>query len=313
VTRPFRARATLRRRGRAIDVIATESLCKRYGARLAIEDLELRVPAGSVFGFIGPNGAGKTTAIRMLLGFLRPDAGTARVFGLDCWRESPRVKRRIGYVPGDLRLYGWMTGAQALQITGAARGRDVRSAGAALAAELELDLSVRVRNFSRGMRQKLGLILALAHDPELLILDEPTSALDPLTQVRLHRHLRAAAARGRTVFFSSHVLSEVEHLCERVAIVRDGRLVADESLAALRARAPRRVMIAWGEGRDPGVATAPPFLRVRAEAGAWRGELIGAASDLLAWLQGRDVRDFIVEAPDLDSLFRSYYRAGDEP
>ena len=193
--------------------IETDDLTRRYGARRGIERVSLTVPDGSRFGFLGPNGAGKTTTIRVLLGFLKPTAGQARVFGRDVWRESALIKSDVGYLPGDLRLYPWLSGELALRIFGGVRGRDLMRAGRELAERFALDLRVKVRNMSRGMRQKLGLILALAPRPKLLILDEPTASLDPLMQETLRAHLRELAARGHTVFFSSHTLSEVEQLC----------------------------------------------------------------------------------------------------
>lgn len=293
------------------NVIALDGLSKRYGERVGVADLSLHVPEGSVFGFIGPNGAGKTTAIRILLGFLRPNGGSARVFGLDCWRESHVVKRDVGYLPGDLRLHSWMTGREALTITGRGRGLDLRVKGSELADYLELDLTVTVRAMSRGMRQKLGLTLALAHEPRLLVLDEPTTGLDPITQGRLYQHLRDLARRGHTIFFSSHVLSEVEDLCDRVAIIRRGRLVADELLATLRERAERRVVVQWADGATPDPGEAPLFLTVHEAHGSkWLCSLDGASPELLAWLQGRPVRDVIIEPPDLDSLFMRYYETG---
>ena len=288
--------------------VATEGLSKSYGRRAALRDLDLRVPAGCVLGFLGPNGAGKTTAIRLLLGLLRPDRGRASIFGRDCWRDARAVKRAVGYVPGDLQLYGWMDGEYALRVCGGARRIDLLAPGRALAARFDLDLRTRVRAMSRGMRQKLGLILALAPEPKLLVLDEPTTALDPLAQERLYAELRARAARGDTVFFSSHVLSEVEDLCDRVAILRDGVLVADEPLAALRRRAGRTVVIRW-DGPPPDAA--PPFLELRERSVAqWRGALRGAVPELLTWLGGRAVADLEIGPPDLDAVFRTFYREG---
>src|SRR5438876_3779258 len=161
-----------------MSVITTAGLTRQYGSRSGIQAVTLAVPQGSLFGFLGPNGAGKTTAIRVLLGFLRPTAGSARIFGLDCWRQSRQAKAEIGYVPGDLRLYAWMNGAEALRMFGSIRRRDMLVFGRQLAEQFDLDLSVAVRSMSRGMRQKLGLILVLAHKPRLLVLDEPTSSLD---------------------------------------------------------------------------------------------------------------------------------------
>ena len=215
-------------------IIHTEALSRHYGSRRGIESVSLDVPEGTLFGFLGPNGAGKTTTIRVMVGLLRPSAGSARIFGLDCWRDSRTIKDEIGYMPGDIRLMPWLDGRRALSIWGKVRGRDLMPYGRELAERFDLDLRTKVRSMSRGMRQKLGLILALAHKPRLLILDEPTVTLDPLMQAEVQRLLREMAAAGHTVFFSSHTLGEVEQLCDRVAMIRDGQLVADESLAALR-------------------------------------------------------------------------------
>jgi len=293
-------------------VIATEGLTRFYGRRVGIERVDLDVPEGALFGFLGPNGAGKTTAIRVLLGFLRANRGRASVFGLDCWRDSHRVKAEVGYVPGDLRLYSWMNGFDALRIFGAVRGREMLQEGHRLAERFDLDLAIRVRTMSRGMRQKLGLILAMAHRPRLLILDEPSSGLDPLIQEELRGQLRDAAASGRTVFFSSHTLSEVEQLCDRIAILREGRIVVDAPLAEFRRRAPREVVIHWRHGEEPRLAAAPA-LRVRArEDRRWICTLEGPVAELIAWAAGRPIEDLTIGPPDLEVLFRSYYRNEDE-
>src|SRR5438445_11398920 len=245
-----------------VSQIRLDNLTRRYGRRRGVERVSLSVPEGALFGFLGPNGAGKTTTIRVMLGFLRPTSGSARIFGLDCWRDSKAIKREIGYLPGDLRLPAWMNGANALSIFGAVRGQDLARSGQDLAGKFDLDLRVKVREMSRGMRQKLGLILAMAHSPRLLVLDEPTSALDPLMQEILHELLRRWAGAGHTVFFSSHSLREVEQLCDRVAIVRDGELVADESLTGLRNRAGHDVIIRWKNESKSVRLEPPPFLKV---------------------------------------------------
>jgi ABC-2 type transport system ATP-binding protein len=291
-----------------MSAIVTHDLTRRYGPRRGIEHVNLTVPEGSLFGFLGPNGAGKTTTIRVLLGFLKPTGGDARVFDRDVWRHSSRIKADVGYLPGDLRLYPWMNGAGALRVVGGVRGLDLRRAGRDLAERFALDLRVRVRSMSRGMRQKLGLILALAARPRLLILDEPTASLDPLVQDTLRAHLRDLAARGHTVFFSSHTLGEVEQLCDRVAIVRDGRIVADESLDGLRRRAGHEVTIRW---KDPAVArglTPPPFLSVNERDEArWHATLDGPVDELIRWLAPHAVEDLTIGRPDLETLFRRYY------
>ena len=296
-----------------VALIQLDHLTRRYGRRRGIEHVSLSVPEGALFGFLGPNGAGKTTTIRVMLAFLRPTDGAAAIFGLDCWRDSKAIKREVGYLPGDLRLPAWMNGESALSIFGAVRGRNITPAGRELAERFDLDLRVKVRDMSRGMRQKLGLILALAHSPRLLVLDEPTSALDPLMQELLHEFLRELASAGHTVFFSSHSLGEVEELCDRVAIVRDGELVADESLVALRDRAGHDVTIWWKAEAQALELAPPPFLKLtRREAAVWQGRLEGPVRSLVDFLAGKPVEDLSIGRPDLESLFRRFYEHGKE-
>lgn len=293
-----------------MDVIVTTGLTRYYGRRIGVEEINLSVPEGSLFGFLGPNGAGKTTTIRVLLGFLRPSGGRVSVFGLDCWRQSNRVKAEVGYLPGDLRLYPWMTGLAALRLFGAIRRQDLLREGKQLADRFALDLSVKVRNQSRGMRQKLGLILALAHRPRLLVLDEPTASLDPLMQDRLREHLRDLARNGRTIFFSSHTLSEVEQLCDRVAILRHGRMVEDATLDELRRRSSRLVRIRW-KGSRAAAQPAPAFLQVtERDADDWSGVLSGPATELVRWAAGLPIEDLSIGRPDLETLFHGYYQEG---
>jgi ABC-2 type transport system ATP-binding protein len=294
-----------------MSVITTDSLTHRYGRRIGIENLNLSVPEGSLFGFLGPNGAGKTTTIRVLLGFLRPSFGRASLFGLDCWRDSSRIKSEVGYLPGDLRLHSWMTGVQALALFGAIRCRDLRKGGDKLAQRFHLDLSVKVRNMSRGMRQKLGLILAMAHRPRLLVLDEPTASLDPLMQEELRGQLRSWAKAGHTIFFSSHTLSEVEQLCDRVAILREGRLVADAALDELARQSRREVVIRWKSLADAG-QTPPAFLELQHNDGCnWTCLLLGTAMDLVRWAATQPIEDLTIGRPDLETLFRCYYQQGE--
>lgn len=290
-------------------VIRAQGLTKRYGARRGVDDLDLEVGSGTLFGFLGPNGAGKSTTIRMLLGFMRPTGGQAQVFGHDCWKESRRIKENVGYLPGDVRLYSWMNGETALRIVGGVRRRDLGTSGGELAERFRLDLGVKVSQMSRGTRQKLGLVLALAHDPELLVLDEPTSGLDPLIQDELANVLRDRAARGDTVFFSSHTLSEVEQLCDRIAIVRDGRIVADEALSDLRARARRAVLLRFESAAQAESAVPPESLHVLERGGAQvRCEMVGDdVRALAAWIAEQPIEDFSVSAPNLEGLFRRYY------
>jgi ABC-2 type transport system ATP-binding protein len=265
------------------------------------------VPEGTLFGFLGPNGAGKTTAIRVLVGLLRPSSGKAAIFGRDCWRASRAILDEVGYLPGDVRLMPWLDGQRALRIWSRIRRRDLVPYGRQLADRFGLDLRTKVRSMSRGMRQKLGLLLALAHRPRLLVLDEPTVTLDPLMQTEVQHLLGEMAAAGHTVFFSSHSLGEVEQLCDRVAMIREGRLAADETLASLRARAGHVVVVRW---RDRAAADQrpPAFFHVdeRTEL-EWRGTLAGGVEPLIAWLGGQGVEDLSIGRPDLETLFRRFY------
>jgi ABC-2 type transport system ATP-binding protein len=296
-----------------MSIIETHALSRYYGRRRGIEAVDLAVPEGTLFGFLGPNGAGKTTAIRVMVGLLRPSSGEARIFGLDCWRASRAIKEEIGYMPGDLRLHPWLDGHRALAIWGRVRRRNLVPEGRVLAERFNLDLSVRVRSMSRGMRQKLGLILALAHKPRLLVLDEPTVTLDPLMQATVQQLLREMAAAGHTIFFSSHVLAEVEQLCQRVAMIRDGRIVADASLAELRLRAGHRVTIRWQDAAAAAGAP-PPFLELERRNGLdWSGLLSGPVQPFVAWLAGRAIDDVSIAPPDLETLFRRYYAAQEPP
>ncbi|MCA9242777.1 MAG: ABC transporter ATP-binding protein [Phycisphaerales bacterium] len=289
-------------------VVETQDLRKDYRGRPALAGIALRVPRGSLFGFLGPNGAGKTTAIRILMGLLRPTAGSASILGMDCWRNGPRLRREVGYLPGDVRHYASMTGRQTLRFMDRAFGGGHMRRAERLAERLELELDKRLRAFSTGMRQKLGLIQALMHEPQVLILDEPTAALDPLVRQTVFDLLRDAAQKGRTVLFSSHTLSEVDALCDHVAIVRGGKLIEQERLATLRQRAPLRVE-AWLDGAASSNGAVPTGLAVR-ERRADRivGHWSGPREELLIWLQAQRVADFTV-VPDFESLFMSYYSA----
>ncbi|HMN39248.1 MAG TPA: ABC transporter ATP-binding protein [Phycisphaerales bacterium] len=287
--------------------IEIDDLTYRYGPRRGIENVSLSVPEGTLFGFLGPNGAGKTTTIRVLLGFLRSTHGRTSIFGKDCWRETRIIKQDVGYVPGDLRLWPWLDGRSALRLFASVRGRDLMPGGTRLADMFELDLSVKVRRMSKGMRQKLGLILAMAHEPRLLILDEPSSGLDPLMQDRLLDYLRSASRQGRTVFFSSHTLSEVERLCDRLAIVRAGRIVFDGVLSELQRQAGHVVRVRWNAGVTPPANGLAALRVIEQSPRAWSAHFGGSIEDLLAWLAGKPIEDLSIARPDLEALFKQYY------
>ena len=290
-----------------MNAIELESVSKNYGPVRALDRVSWSVSAGELLGFLGPNGAGKTTTIRILLGFMRPTGGRASVLGMSAWRESTKIRARVGYLPGDVRLYPNLTGEQTIAFVAKARGRDGGVDAGRLANAFALDLRQRVRTYSTGMRQKLGLILAMMHRPELLIMDEPSSGLDPLMQQVLRQELRDVVADGRTVLFSSHSLPEAQHLCERVVILREGRLVAAESIETLRQRAGHRVVV----NLSSPVETLPPtpegltidqHSETRVQ-GRWRGDI----RDLMGWLPRLPLADVVVEAADLEDLFIDYY------
>jgi len=288
--------------------ITAERLTKTYKGRGGIRDLVISIQPGEIYGFLGPNGAGKTTTIRLLLGLLRPTEGVARVLGLDAWRESPAIKAQTGYISGDLRLYPWMTARSALRVVGAVRGMNLEPQGMALVERFRLTPETPVHRMSRGMRQKLGLILALAHTPRLLVLDEPTTALDPPMQQTLYDVLHERARDGATVFFSSHTLGEVEALCERVGVVRDGRLIVEQTLAEMRLGARRAVDLVWSSAAAAQGTPVPACLVLdRREATRWRCTLAGEVTELLRWSAGQPLIDISISPPDLDRLFRSFY------
>ena len=224
-----------------MEAIRALSLTKNYGSARGVLDLDFEVKGGEVFGFLGPNGAGKTTTIRLLLDLIRPSSGRAEVLGLDTRRDAVAIRRRVGYLPGDLRLYERLTGRELLEYFANLRRLGELGATPDLAKRLDVDLERPIRELSRGNRQKLGLVQAFMHRPDLLILDEPTSGLDPLMQQVFYELVREAAAEQRTVFLSSHNLAEVQHVADRVGLVKKGRLELVETVENLRARSFTRV------------------------------------------------------------------------
>ncbi|MBN9605937.1 MAG: ABC transporter ATP-binding protein [Actinomycetales bacterium] len=296
--------------------VTTVALRKHYGRRPALRGIDLDIPRGSVFGVIGPNGAGKTTTMRILLDLLRPSGGEVRVLGETPRTGGPALRRRIGYLPGELTLQGRVTGRSLLahyaEISGGVRAGRIPE----LAERLGLDLDVHVRKLSKGNKQKLGIVQAFQHEPELLVLDEPTSGLDPLVQAEFLRMVGEARENGQTVFLSSHVLSEIQQAADRVAVLRDGEIVSVSDVETLRRRAARRVSVAL-RGADPA--------RVTAALGAVGGlqdlhvddgdpvrataTLAGEMQPLLSALTGFHVADLIAGEPDLEESVLGLYRA----
>jgi ABC-2 type transport system ATP-binding protein len=274
----------------------------------ALDDLSIQVNVGEIFGFLGPNGAGKSTTIRLLLGFLHPTAGTAEVLGLDSRTGSVKIRGRVGYLPGGIALYDGMAGLDLLDYLGQLYGRPP-VLRARLLERLELSeqtLRRPVRDYSRGMRQKLGIVQALQHDPELAILDEPTEGLDPLMQRAFYEVLDELRAAGRTIFFSSHILSEVERVCDRVAIIRAGRLVALEDVTALLARRKRHVELRV-HGPLPDLAGVPGVSAVSGHDGLLTCQLEGDVGPFLAAISRVAVADLTIEPAHLEEAFLEFY------
>jgi len=292
-------------------VVRTLALGKYYGRRRGLAGLDLEVHAGEIYGFLGPNGAGKTTTIRILLDLIRPSAGRAEVLGLTPRAAGSALRARVGYLPGDFVVDGSQTSRQLLRHLAHLRGGLPQERFEILAGRLELDLGVRIGSLSRGNRQKLGLIQAFMHQPEVLILDEPTTGLDPLLQQTFLAMAREAKAAGQTVFMSSHVLSEVQQSADRVGIIRDGRMVAVEAVETLRRRAVRRVVIVFDV---PAAAVEfealPGVSDVEVDGTTLRCRLAGRADELVKAAARYPVENLTMSEPDLEELFLAYYQAG---
>ena len=293
-------------------VIHTTGLTKHYGKVQALVDLTLDVRPGEIFGFLGPNGSGKSTMIRTLLGFLHPTSGSASVLGLDIADDSVEIRRRTGYLPGGIALYDSLSGAAALDYLNDLQGTPaVRREE--LCERLQMPPSVlrrRVRDYSRGMRQKIGVIQALQHDPELAILDEPTEGLDPLMQQAFYSLMDDLRDQGRTTFFSSHVLPEVERICDRVAIIRAGHLMALHNVDDLLARRKRRVSLRW-RGVAPELSSVPGLADVETDGDRMTATLLGDVSGFVRAIASPSLVDLTIEPARLEEAFLEYY-AGDD-
>jgi ABC-2 type transport system ATP-binding protein len=290
--------------------LTTQNLTKSYGSVQALRGVNLEVRRGEIFGFLGPNGAGKTTTIRCLLDLIRPNGGAVRVLDLDPQRDPVAVRARTGYLPGELRFDDNMRVEGALRFLNQLRGSQadwgfVRK----LAERLDLDLKTQIKNLSKGNKQKVGVVQALMHRPELLLLDEPTAGLDPLVQQEVLRLMREAQAGGTTVFFCSHILSEVEEIAERVAIIRQGVVVEVAEPAALINRAVRRARVRFRQPVDSTPLTTLPGVKVlsRDDATSLLMQVEGEMDSLIKVLAAFPVSDFETERPSLEEIFLAYY------
>jgi ABC-2 type transport system ATP-binding protein len=297
-------------RAMAVTAIRTSRLTKDYGIGRGLFDLDLEVSPQEVFGYLGPNGSGKTTTIRCLMGMIRPSRGTAHIFGLDCRRDSVAVKRKVGYLPGDIPQFGSLRGKEVVAYLGGIRGGVDPKVVRSIAERFDLDLTRRFREYSSGNKRKLGILLAFMHKPELLILDEPTSGLDPLNQQEFYALLREARDGGAAAFLSSHILSEVEHICDRVGILRAGRLVNVAQLDELHHIRAHRVELEFAPG------TAVPEAAMRSAAGVENvtvdGQRVsctvrGSVGPLFGAIRNATVTDLVSTEPSLEEIFLSYY------
>jgi len=289
-------------------VIDTEKLTKYYGAHRGIVEVDLSVAQGEVFGFLGPNGAGKTTTIRILLDLIRPTSGRALVFGIESSADPVTIHRRVGYIPGEFALYDRLTGGQTLEYFANLRGGVDKAFQASLIERFELDPSRRFHEYSKGNKQKVGIVIALQHRPELLVLDEPTSGLDPLVQQTFFTTLRQTVADGATVFLSSHILSEVEECCDSVAIIREGRLVKLDTVEGLRDLAHHQVELRFAGPVPEAEFTALPGVSdVVLDDHVLRLRVAGAITPVVRAAARYELLDFVSREPSLEETFLAQY------
>ena len=286
--------------------IRAEALTKRYGNVAALDHLDLEVEQGEVVGFLGPNGAGKTTTIRLLLGLIRPTSGRGEIFGLDCQRQPVEAHGRLAFVPGEADLWPSLTGAETLELLGRVQGRMDAAYRDELIARFDLDTAKKIRAYSKGNRQKVILIGALMTRADLLVLDEPTSGLDPLMEQAFRRSIREARDRGQTVFLSSHLMSEVEALCDRVGILREGKLVEMGTLAQLRHLTALTVEVTFG-GAVPDLSGVPGVSSVQAAGRVVRCHVRGSVAPLLKVLAAAGATQLLSREPSLEELFLAQY------
>jgi ABC-2 type transport system ATP-binding protein len=290
-------------------LITAESLTKTFGAHRGVSDLRFQVQRGEVYGFLGPNGAGKSTTIRLLLGLYRPTSGAARVFGRDPVHDGEAVRERIGYLPGEFALHQRLTGRAHIDFAARVRRMRDRSFLDQLVERFDVVLDRPVRTLSKGNRQKIGVVLALMHRPELLILDEPTSGLDPLMQDEFAQLMRETVAEGRTVFLSSHELDEVQRIVDRVAIIKAGRLVVTDTVEGLQRKVPRTIEFRFARSVDPRIFTSIDGVQVIGSTdGHLKLTLHGAVGPVLRAAAALEPLDVVARPADLEQLFLGYYR-----
>jgi len=292
-----------------VSVIETNKLTKYYGRSRGIVDVDLAVEKGEIFGFIGPNGAGKSTTIRALLGLIFPTGGTGSIFGLDAVRNGRRIRRRLGYIPGEVEYYDRMSVRELMEYSARFYGVELDGRFDHLVRLFELDLKRNLSDLSMGNKRKVSIVLSLLHRPELLILDEPTNGLDPLMQAHFYEVLRRENAEGVTVFLSSHILGEVQKVCGRVAIIKEGSVVAVEDIATLRGKHLNRIHVEFAEEVPEGRLEIAGTVSVEKRNAGYRILYSGDINSLLTMLNRWKIRALTIEEPSLEEVFMHYYQS----
>lgn len=289
-----------------MSVIEVSHLTRDYGHGKGVFDLSMEINAGEVFGFLGPNGAGKTTTIRHLMGFIRPRSGFCTIEGRDCWRQAAEIQRNLGYIPGEITFFEEMNGAEYLRFLQRYRGMPDAGRTAELVERFELTLRGKIKKMSKGMKQKIGIVAAFMHDPDILILDEPTSGLDPLMQREFFSILREKNQKGMTVFLSSHILSEIQRYCSRAAIIRKGQIIASGSVEELSRTSAKRVTV-HGKFTPEGLDGIRDLQSTEEESSfLYSGDI----NLLLQVLSSQPIKDLNISEPDLEEIFLHYYTEG---
>ncbi len=292
----------------AVGIVETNGLTKYYGNHRGIIDVSFTIEEGEIFGFIGPNGAGKSTTIRSLLGLIFPTSGKARVLGLDAVKESKTIKQRVGYLPADVEYYENMSTRELLLYSARFYGVDAKRAIGDLAERFDVDLKRPISDLSSGNKKKVSILQCFIHKPELIILDEPTNGLDPLMQNRFYQLVKQEQERGATIFFSSHILNEVERVCGRVAVVKEGRIIATENVADLRRKHVSRVHISFNGNPARADIAASGISDWSEKNGDISFLFTGDPNDLIRGLSNQSIRSITIEEPSLEDVFMHYYQ-----
>jgi ABC-2 type transport system ATP-binding protein len=294
-----------------MNIIETINLTKYYGRSRGIIDVSLDIPEGEIFGFIGPNGAGKSTTIRTLLAFLRPTKGSAKIFDMDCILESPKIKNEIGYLPAEVGYYEDMKVKDLFNYSAKFYNKDCGKRIKELSEILKLDLNKKINSLSSGNKKKVSIVQTLLHEPKLLILDEPTSGLDPLIQNRFFEILKNENKKGVTIFFSSHILSEVQRICDRVAIIKEGRIIKIEQIDELRKNKYKKIKIAFADGVVVNNLTTDGIKNKLVKDNVLEFIYSGKIKNIIQELSGKDIDNIWIEEPALEEIFMHYYEGED--